>query len=95
MKTHFVLSIFRRKFCLSWDTVEIYGRARQATENNIMLSRSDASCMPGNYGKNTDTLAISNAYCNKQQRLQQIASMLRFTYTSSLVVPKNVSAILA
>jgi hypothetical protein len=31
-----------------------YGRARQAIDDNIMLRRKDAICMPNNEDKNTD-----------------------------------------
>jgi hypothetical protein len=37
IKTHFLCSItFSRKSCRLWDNVEKYGRARQATDNNII-----------------------------------------------------------
>jgi hypothetical protein len=32
-----------------------YGKARQATNDNITWRRKDALCMPDNYGKSTDT----------------------------------------
>ena len=32
-----------------------YGRARQTTDDNIMLLRKDAICIADNYNKNTDT----------------------------------------
>jgi hypothetical protein len=37
--------------------VEKYSTARQATNDNIMLRRKDAICMPDNEGKNTDTVS--------------------------------------
>jgi len=35
--------------------VEENGRAREAIDENIMLCRKAAICMPDNSGKNTDT----------------------------------------
>jgi hypothetical protein len=35
--------------------VEKYEKAKQAKDEDITLRRKDALCMPGNYGKNTDT----------------------------------------
>jgi hypothetical protein len=49
IKTHFLCSI---TFCsenrasLS-DNVDDYGTASQATDDNVMLRRKDALCMPG------------------------------------------------
>jgi hypothetical protein len=37
------------------ENVEKYGRARQTIDDNAMLRRKDAICMPGNYSKITDT----------------------------------------
>jgi hypothetical protein len=49
IETHFLCSImFRSKnrARLS-DKVDVYGTACQATDDNIMLRRNDAVCMPG------------------------------------------------
>jgi len=32
-----------------------YGRARQTTDDNVMVRRKGAICIPDNYSKNTDT----------------------------------------
>jgi len=37
------------------ENVEKYGRARQTTDDNIMLRRKDALCMPDGYGTNAHT----------------------------------------
>jgi hypothetical protein len=37
---------FFRKSCRLWGNVEKYGVARQATDDNIMLRRKDAICLP-------------------------------------------------
>jgi hypothetical protein len=37
------------------ENVEKYGRARQTTDDNVMLRRKDAICMPRDYSKITDT----------------------------------------
>jgi hypothetical protein len=56
VKPHFISSTFLfRMSCRLWDNVEEYGRARQATDDNIMLRRKCATCMPDNEGTNTDT----------------------------------------
>jgi len=36
--------------------MEKHGRAGQATEDNVIQRRKDAICMPGNSGKNTDSI---------------------------------------
>jgi hypothetical protein len=50
IKTHMLCSMhfLNRKSCPLWDNVEKYGRARQATHDNIMLRIKDAICMPDN-----------------------------------------------
>jgi hypothetical protein len=43
-KTHiFMFNFFFRKSCRLWDNVEKYGRARQATDDNI-ISRMRFAC---------------------------------------------------
>ena len=36
------------------NNVEKYGRAVQTTDDNVILRRKGAICMPDNQGKNTD-----------------------------------------
>jgi hypothetical protein len=40
----YVQYIFFQKSCRLWDSVEKYGTARQATQDNIMLHRNNALC---------------------------------------------------
>ena len=55
IKTHILYLItFFRKSCRSWNNVEKYGRARQATDDNMRV----ACLIP----KATDTLGICNIY---------------------------------
>jgi hypothetical protein len=44
----FIIPPSPRKSYQFLDDVEKYGRAREATDDNIMLRRKDAICMPGN-----------------------------------------------
>jgi len=54
--------------------VEIYGRTRQATVDNI-IRRMRFACR---VNKATETLRFCNAYCfTQQQQLRERASMLR------------------
>jgi hypothetical protein len=39
-------------FVIKWKK---HGRAKQATDDNVMLRTEDAICMNNNYGKTTDT----------------------------------------
>jgi hypothetical protein len=56
IKIHILCSVtFFRKSCRSGDKVEKCGKARQATDDNIIRPRKDAICMPDNQGKNTET----------------------------------------
>ena len=50
-----MFSNFFPKSCRLWDSEGKCGTARQATHGNIILRRKFAHCMPGNYGKYTDT----------------------------------------
>jgi hypothetical protein len=49
-KAHGLFSVLfsPRKSCIFFSNVEIYGRDRQVTDVNIMLSRKDVICMPDN-----------------------------------------------
>jgi hypothetical protein len=49
VKTQILCStnVFQKSYCL-WDNVEKYGRARQATDDNIIQRRKDGICMPYN-----------------------------------------------
>jgi hypothetical protein len=57
--THFMFNNFFRKSCHLWDNVEKYGRARQATEDNI-IRRMRFACW---ITKATNTLRICNTDC--------------------------------
>jgi len=47
MKTHALCSVpFLRKSCRLWENVEIYGTAKQATDDRKMLCTKDAICFP-------------------------------------------------
>jgi hypothetical protein len=50
MKTHLCSKLFFWGSCLLWDNVEKYGRARWASDDNIMLHRKDALCMLDSWG---------------------------------------------
>ena len=84
IETHILCSItFFRKSCHLWDNVEKYGRARQATDDNI-IRRMRFACW---ITKSTDTrpeYIILIAF-PRQQWLRQRASILRYTYTACLV----------
>ena len=79
MKTHILCSItFFRKSCRLWDNVEKYGRARQATDDNI-TRRMRFACW---IAKATDTHSeyeILIAF-PRQQWFREHASMLRYKY---------------
>ena len=69
-----------RKSCRLWDNVEKYGKAGQATEDNV----SQPHCMLDNYELNTDVhweyvVLIASPL---QQLFNGCASMLRHTYTA-------------
>jgi hypothetical protein len=82
IKTHILCSInFFRKSCRSWDNAEKYGRARQATDDNI-IQRMRFAC---SITKATDThseYVILIAF-PRQQWLRERASLLRL-YIHSL-----------
>jgi hypothetical protein len=85
VKTHILYSTtFFRKLCRLCDNLEKYdGRTRQATDDNI-IRRMRFACW---ITKATDThseYVIATAFA-KQQWLRERASMLRITYTVSLV----------
>jgi hypothetical protein len=84
IKTHILCSItFSRKSCRLWDIVEKYGTARQTTDDNI-IRRMRFTCW---ITKATDThweYVILIAF-PLQQWLRESASVLRYTYTASLV----------
>jgi hypothetical protein len=44
INTHFMFNNFSRKWCNA--NMEKYGRARQATDDNIMRRRKGVICMP-------------------------------------------------
>jgi len=47
IKTHILCSIsFFFLLCHLWDNVEKYGKAKQATDDNIMWHRKYAVCVP-------------------------------------------------
>jgi hypothetical protein len=78
IKTHILCSVtFFRKSCRSWDNVEKYCRAGQATDDNM----AHAHCMLDTWGYNhtLSGYAIRLA-CPLQQRLHDRTSMLRCTY---------------
>jgi hypothetical protein len=82
---HFVFSnfFFFRKSCRLWDNVEKYGRARQATDDNIIRRMRFACCIT----KATDThsqYVILIAF-PRQQWLRERAWMLRL-YVHCLIV---------
>jgi hypothetical protein len=66
IKTHISCSItFFRKFCRLWDNVEKYGRARQATDDNI-IRRMHFACWITkaiHTHTHTHTHRICNTYC--------------------------------
>jgi len=55
IKTHFMFHDIFRQSCRLWDDVDKYGRAGQATGDNIIRRRKESTCMQNNWGKNTDT----------------------------------------
>ena len=56
-------NVFFRVSCCLLNNVEKYGRAKQATDDNVIWRRKGPICMRGNWDKNTDTLIILNTYC--------------------------------
>jgi hypothetical protein len=57
IETHFMFSFFvslPKLYCF-WVNTDKYGRARQATDDNIMRHGKDALWVPVNLGKTTDT----------------------------------------
>ena len=77
IKTHILWSekkkIFFRKSCRSWENVEKYSRAGKATDDHIV-------CIPT--ATNTHSEYIILIAFPQQQRLQERASILRYTVHS-------------
>jgi hypothetical protein len=83
IKTHILFSItFFRKSIHLRDNVEKYGRARHATNKNI-IRRMRFACR---ITKATDTLGICNTAFPRQQWFRERAAMLRYTYIACLFV---------
>jgi hypothetical protein len=86
--THFMFNNFFRKSCCLWDNVEKYGRARQATDDNI-IRRMRFACW---VTKATDThweYVILIAFA-LQQRSRERAWMLRYTHIACVPEPSDV-----
>jgi hypothetical protein len=76
-KTHILCStIFFRKSCRLWDNVEKYGRAGQATDDNI-IRRMRFACWITKATNTYSEYVILIAF-PRQQWLRERASMLRF-----------------
>ena len=84
IKTHIMFkSVFPRKSRRLWDNVKKYGRARQATDDNIIRYMFIACWIT----KATDTLSeyIILIALPRQQWLRERASILRYTYIASFL----------
>ena len=83
MKTHILCSItFFPKNVFLLENVEIYGTARQATDDNI-IQRMHLACW---LTKAIDTHIIFNTYSfPRQEWLRERTSMLRSAYIASCV----------
>jgi hypothetical protein len=91
IKTHILCSImFFRKSCRLWDNVGKYGTARQATDDNI-IRRMRFACW---ITKATDARSeyVILISVPRQKGLRERASMLSYTYTACLVLPRHCSA---
>jgi hypothetical protein len=88
IETHILRSIIvSRTSCRLLDNVEKYGRARQATDDNIIRHMRFAWWI----SKATDTHSeyVLLIAFPRQQWLRERASMLRFTYIVSLVLSEK------
>jgi hypothetical protein len=75
IKTHILCSVtFSRKFCRLWDNVEKYGRAGQATDDNI-IRRMRIACWIPKLQTHTQNTCYLIAF-PWQQFLHERASML-------------------
>jgi hypothetical protein len=84
IKTYILCLItFFRKSCRLWDNVEKYGRARQATDDNIIRRMRFECCIT----KATDTHSEYEMFIvfPRQKWLRERAAILRYTYITSLV----------
>jgi hypothetical protein len=77
--THFVFNFFW-KSCYLWDNVKKYGRAGQATDDNI----TQRMCFACWITKATDKYLIHTAF-PRQQWLCECTSLLSYTYIACLV----------
>jgi hypothetical protein len=89
IKTHILglIILFFRKSCRLWDNVEKYGKAGQATDDNMILCMGFACRITkARIQKHSrDTLILIS--CLQQKSLKERASMLYSTYIACLVWP--------
>jgi hypothetical protein len=84
MKTHILCSItFLLKFCRLWDNVEKYGKARNATDYNI-IRRMRFSCWITK-ATNTHSDYVTLIAFPRQQWFRERGPILRYTYIASLI----------
>jgi hypothetical protein len=75
IKTHILCAIFFYKSCCLWDNVEIYGMARQATDDSIL--RLMCLAIPDKSGYKHTLRICNTSGFSRQQWLYERASMLR------------------
>jgi hypothetical protein len=87
IKTHILYSItFSRKSCRLWDNVEKWGRARQATDENIIRRMRVASRITKTTQTNTHTHSEYVILINLQRQkwFGENVSVLRYPYFASV-----------
>ena len=77
--TYFMIYIFfaPQKSCHLWENVEKYGRARQATDDNVIRRRKYTICLQDNYGKSTSSWHLSLFAFPQQQLWRERVLLLR------------------
>jgi len=84
IKTHFMFNnVFSRKSCRLWDNVGKYGRARQATDDNIIRRMRFACLMPK--ATNTHSEYVILIAFPLQQWLHKRTSILRCSTFACLI----------
>jgi hypothetical protein len=100
IKTHILCSMkFFRKSCRLWDNVEKYGRARQATDDNIIGRMCFACCITKakTHTKNMYYLLLfhgNNGYANAPQwyairKLPPLLDLTPFGWLRSISLTQN------
>jgi hypothetical protein len=85
-----MINNFFQKSCRLWDSVEKYGRARQATNDNIKRRMQFVCWINKATDRHSEWLIF--IALPRQQRIHERAPILRYTYIACLVHYKKHSA---